>query len=495
MGSYGRGSWAVRHSATVDLYNATIRGGRVYVSNLSPESEKVLKAVAWQLASGYVGAQAHVPSVDIRRGNFHCDAEKTRHVYFVSPWQWSNAWHFLNDATALTHQLLTTPGYDAVSGTFQDGKMPSLAVFWPPISGEKKKARPMISVAEVALKALFGENIYGAEALGSNCWHVHWGSGARVVGPVDGGGFVDERRAAAETLRQRILKSQCPLAEKKKAVNKPIIRALFVRRKKGASRAFSPQATNILGRLFYERHNVEMRLCCDWENACAVVRAFAEADIVIGMHGAGLANSLFAPLNFVLVELHSAYGSDLDLFRKLAQARQGGYVSVTAAVAGDGAFLDLPNATNVVDCAVALWRRGSAAISFAQVRDACGSLGPEANDDDDSSSSSSKNTTTQTKNIYPLGTIAKLNNNKVIGLDGAAPVGHDVDCVSPRANVYTCPEAVGLRPCCATTTTTPCAIVSYSPSSVNNNINNKKKKKPPPFRGPILPCQAIDDSQ
>ena len=52
------------------------------------------------------------------------------------------------------------------------------------------------------------------------------------------------------------------------------------------------------------------------------------ADIVIGLHGAGLANIIFAPRNTLLIELKHSYGHSLDLFLVMADSRYGQYGQV-----------------------------------------------------------------------------------------------------------------------------------------------------------------------
>ena len=44
------------------------------------------------------------------------------------------------------------------------------------------------------------------------------------------------------------------------------------------------------------------------------------ADVIVGMHGAGLMNSVFAKKGVVLVELKTVYGYEVDLFALAADA-------------------------------------------------------------------------------------------------------------------------------------------------------------------------------
>ena len=50
-----------------------------------------------------------------------------------------------------------------------------------------------------------------------------------------------------------------------------------------------------------------------------------QADVIIGLHGAGLINILFAQNRAILVELKTPYGYKLDLFTLAAEARLVGH--------------------------------------------------------------------------------------------------------------------------------------------------------------------------
>lgn len=295
--------------------------------------------------------------------------------------------------------------------------------------------------------------------------------GARIIGPVDGGGFVEERRNAAANLRNAVM-DICGGGDTDAGRGRP--KVIFVERSCGtngrtAARCLSSDSTAQLRELFWLRHGVKVETCCNWKDACSVVRLFAGADIILGMHGAGLSNALFAPEGFVLVELHGAYGASLDLFRKIAQARKGGYISVATVgsvkKAVRGMILDKSNSSSLTDCAIALWKRGRQPrdISFFQLRTTCGGvLGPEA---------TSLGVDVE---VFPVGTMRALKVPGSTGIDGVAPVFHGVDCVSPKANVYTCPEAVGRQPCCFPKL--PC------PNQPTLSAQ----------RNPILPCHTLD---
>mmetsp|Transcript_653 Transcript_653/g.2371 ORF Transcript_653/g.2371 Transcript_653/m.2371 type:complete len:138 (-) Transcript_653:42-455(-) len=86
---------------------------------------------------------------------------------------------------------------------------------------------------------------------------------------------------------------------------------------------------------------------------------FRQADIVVGLHGAGCSNALFAAEGVVMVELHAAKGASTLTFRRIAAARRGGFVR--AVVVGKGRELghDFVSATQpdaIARCAVTTWR-------------------------------------------------------------------------------------------------------------------------------------------
>lgn len=442
-GSYGQGSWADRHGPAIDLFDVVVDDGSVVMYRPSEESRLAVTAVGSRLDKKHVAAQAYLPTVPIViEENEGKACEANNHAYFVHPWaDWTNAWHFMNDAMSLAHHVGTTPGYNASSRRHQDGGPSTLYVF----KSKKKGAKKKISLVDVVLRGMFSTVAPTSSTtkglLFDGCAHLHWGVGARIIGPVDGGGFVEERREAAAMLRRGSLDA-CKWSEEE---DRSIPVVLMVERSCGtngpsAARCLSRQTTATLRREFLSR-GVQVEWCCNWRDPCSVVRTFARADIVVGMHGAGLANALFAREKFVLVELHGSYGANLDLFRKIAQARRGGYVSVTT-VGGikkppRGTGLDSTEIKRTVDCSLAIWNRGRQIVSFSQTKAACaGLVGEEHN-------GTLKNT--------PVGTQSPLRKEKRAlyggGLDGAAPVDHTIDCVSPHGNnnVYTCPEAVGVH--------------------------------------------------
>ena len=53
------------------------------------------------------------------------------------------------------------------------------------------------------------------------------------------------------------------------------------------------------------------------------------ADVIVGLHGAGLINSVFARQGCITVELKTLYGYGLDLFAVATDARMGTHVQIS----------------------------------------------------------------------------------------------------------------------------------------------------------------------
>ena len=133
--------------------------------------------------------------------------------------------------------------------------------------------------------------------------------------------------------------------------------------KKLTNRWYNAKGLAVLQTAF-EQTGATFETCCnfDYTEPCAMAATFNSADIVVGLHGAGLTNAALASRGHVVVELKSHYNRASDLFKKIAQAREGGYMWVNTQQYGDGPgngqALPLDLATSVASCAVALWHQG-----------------------------------------------------------------------------------------------------------------------------------------
>lgn len=427
QGSFGA-EWRARGDAYLDLLWVRTRKRRVALHGiLDEESQQALKTYGTTLRSEQLAAHSNKKFdtlIDVASAP-PCIGNVTRH-FALKPWFWDNAWHFWNDATALGHRLAEASrrGERLVLNVFPD--LP----------------RDRLALVDAILKPAFSGGVRGASTLFSSsdaCLHLHWAVGPRVIGPVDGGGFAAERRNAADFWRRALVDEGSIVDEDRDLNYKP--RVVFVGRScagRGAARCLRPDGVANLQKAF-ESHNWRVdNNCCAWKDARKTLQSFAGADIVLGPHGAGLANALLARRGLVLVEVHGDFGSELDLFRKVADGRAGGYVSVKGRAGGGGGMtFTAGDAEKVASCAVNLWSDGHRArLANATVATspatlaACGRVGPDP----------------ASPRLF-VGSRTRLGRNGAL-LEGAAVVGHDVDCASPgkpAPNKYVCPEAVDRR--------------------------------------------------
>jgi hypothetical protein len=392
---------------------------------LDDETQQALKTYGTTLKSDQLAAHSHNKfAIPIATdGADPCPPNVTRH-FTVKPWFWDNAWHFWNDLTALGHRL--------AEASHRHERL-ALDVF-PDIPNDR------IKLIDLILKPAFAGGIRGASTLFSSsetCLHLHWAVGPRVIGPVDGGGFSGERRAAADFWRRHLLEDGSIVDEDRDREDyEPSV--IFVGRScagRGAARCIRTDGLAMLKKAFENRGWRVDANCCAWSDAKKTLRSFAGADVVLGPHGAGLANALLARRGLVLVEIHGDFGAELDLFRKVADGRAGGYVSVKGRFSGAGGMtFTAGDAAAIASCAVNVWLDGrNARVANATVTtspatlEACGRVGPDP----------------ASPKLF-VGSRKRLGSGGAL-IEGAAVVGHDVDCSSPgkpAPNKYVCPEAV-----------------------------------------------------
>ncbi len=71
-------------------------------------------------------------------------------------------------------------------------------------------------------------------------------------------------------------------------------------------------------------------ICCNFANVTVTQQLGygVHADVIIGLHGAGLINNIYAPRGVITVELKTIYGYGLTLFATSAEARGGSFVEL-----------------------------------------------------------------------------------------------------------------------------------------------------------------------
>ena len=113
-------------------------------------------------------------------------------------------------------------------------------------------------------------------------------------------------------------------------------RAIWIRRKRGLHRGLQNlgEVEALLAeRGMHEGWRWEPRVgaCCDFAAPLREqARVIGAADLIIGLHGAGLANVLFARRGAILLEYKGFYGITDFVYRKMVQLVHGGFVAVRA---------------------------------------------------------------------------------------------------------------------------------------------------------------------
>lgn len=167
---------------------------------------------------------------------------------------------------------------------------------------------------------------------------LHWGLGIRALGPITRfpHAHTKERQYSVAAYRTAALRNfglshlinYDPVRESQGPL------AVHIAREQKSGRWLSKESFQNIEKHFKAR-NISTFACCDFrrQSVAEILSVLARADFVFGTHGAGLSNAVFARKNMVLLELKTWFRAENDLFRKIAQARWGGYVSVLLEVA------------------------------------------------------------------------------------------------------------------------------------------------------------------
>ena len=461
----------------IDLHDVLIRDTSVLVFCPDAESRRAIKAVDGKLTPRMLrvtergGPQLQLRVVDAAMPRAAADACDARAHYIASIGSfrlgastWSNLWHGLTELVAIAGHVLTSVGCEAAR-CFEPSARKVLYVH---SSAEQDAASGVPRDANPILRLLLGRAIFGegntfalrrrggllgrdaaargrAGSAGRCVAALHFGAQTKVLTPLKSARpFTEERRVVVDavvragwrtcglpvdrdgpTVRLGNASSAVALPPRPHARATPS--AVFVARSRQGGRHLGARAYDALAAAFRSA-GVELRHCCEWStmSACEQVALFASAGIVVGMHGAGLTNIAFTPRGSVLVELKGWYKNENDLFRKVVQARWGGYVGVNTEPGEDGATLQPASAWDrVAACALAVWRG----------RD------PLAPDAEGGAFELCHNASAR----RGVGSVDGSRGPKKFGLLGAAARGHDVDCAAGGgAQRATCFRALGL---------------------------------------------------
>ena len=367
----------------IDLWNVVFDMGTRKVRVYTPDevSRKAIDRIGGKLTNHMIATSGPVAEMDIdiiesRPLDFSsdCDVKLPVAAYFVRPWFWDNAWHFMNDATALSSWVRNTPGCDS-------SLCPNItkALFVYHEKGNDVLPARSLQVTRT-MKALFAQ-IFSWKKMASTRYRyclssAHWGLGVRCLGTISrfSHPHTEERRSAVDAYRTAVFKSlglqKLLFAEKTRAglrihrngfgPNGKLL-AVQVAREEKHGRFISTGTVTALRDLF-GKSNISFVSCCNFHRQplAEIIELFGRADFIVGAHGAGLSNMVFAQRGAVLVELKTWFRREQDMFRKIAQARWGGYISVLMQAGGkNGAKLPLDLLDSVVKCATGIWHGNS----------------------------------------------------------------------------------------------------------------------------------------
>lgn len=105
-------------------------------------------------------------------------------------------------------------------------------------------------------------------------------------------------------------------------------------------------------------NSIKAVICCNFETTPITLEEqlgyAVYADVVIGLHGAGLTNGIFSRQGVIVIELKTVYGYGLDLFAVVSDARQGIHcqISVVGYQKRDGGHrpIDRPLIDRIYQC-------------------------------------------------------------------------------------------------------------------------------------------------
>jgi hypothetical protein len=363
----------------IDLWNVVFdaRSKRVRMYQPDRVSREAIRRIGGKLTNRMLATSGPVAemAIDIVERPLDvttdCDTRLSVAAYFIRPWFWDNSWHFMNDAAALSSWMRNTPGCDNM---LCPNVTKMLLVYHD--KGGEVIPPGSLRVTET-LTRLFHTTASWRKTIGTGQRYcissMHWGLGIRCLGTITRypHPHTEERRLAVNAYRNGVFNAlglhKLLQAEQRRYHFGPKrggfgpngkALAVHVLREKKSGRFLSDDSTRILQTLFSER-NVSMVPCCNFQRQplSEILELFGRADFVIGAHGAGLSNMVFAQRGAVLVELKTWFRREQDMFRKIAQARWGGYLSVLMQSGGKtGAKLVPKLLEAAVDCAVGVWR-------------------------------------------------------------------------------------------------------------------------------------------
>ena len=327
----------------IDLYDVVVSRSAVTVHCPDAASRVAIREVGGALTAKMLRSTAkgapelRLEVVDAAMPDASARACDARAHYVASIGSWANLWHGATELVAIAGHVLTTAGCGArcvaPGGPAKALHLHSSA--GQTASGVPSEANPVLRL--VLERAVFGEgrtfNVRGAGGLlhgagpdgGFGCVAgLHFGVHTKVFAPLrTQDPYTEERRVVVDAVARaawracglRVADRDGPAVDLGNASAARALppapaanatpAAVFVARKpEGGGRHLNVNAYAALAAAF-ARAGVRLHRCCDWSamSVCEQVELFARADVLVGMHGAGLTNAFLSPRGAVMVEL------------------------------------------------------------------------------------------------------------------------------------------------------------------------------------------------
>lgn len=373
----------------IELENVIFMNGQIYANNVDTESVKVINS----LSRGYAGKEKHLPAFMATfnlqsdwvvgpqinynvagssggKGPKTCKHVWNTSVYFHFPWEAKNAYHSLND------NLLSLLASITIQQIFNPHTLPEYRTLLllkpdPAVPG------PFNHLFSL-LKYIFDNDVRQASALlrgGPHCVRrVTWGN---AIKPMYRDSLVHLRRFLFKILKKILHKSSIWPTYRNPVFNmngdrdwkRDPIRVVIVTRNTSLEdtipyRKLSYATEKSIADTF-RSYGAIVEICCDFKivnTPSKLLEHFANVDICLGMHGAGLANCVLGREGLVLVEAQHQHAFGFDSFTKIAHMAGGTYVFydsrnvVKARGPGAGSVLSHDTIDNMARTAIRLVR-------------------------------------------------------------------------------------------------------------------------------------------
>jgi hypothetical protein len=327
------------HEHVTDFRNVLVQGNQVHV-HLDPEdkdSEISVQQMDWKLQPAAL-ASFNLPNsfpIRVHRSPLKCQQSvENASLYFIKPYHINNMAHLFNENIL---PLIDTMEFPQVARR--------MLVTFPAHGTRGQSARP---IWMATLKALHIETV--AHIPQGCVQHLVWGLGVK---PFWHPHRLTQSRHTVARFRASIFPA---LSLRFRSSESQIM--LIVRRAAKSQRSLD----NTSFALLESALQLPSLHCCDFQKTTMrqQLQIISRASLVIGLHGAGLMNVLFAKQNAVLVELFGSKGLTWVVHRRAVQTIQGGYIAVHIEERQSHHLLHRSHAQTVRDCVRALWASESA---------------------------------------------------------------------------------------------------------------------------------------